>query len=874
MCRFIAGIILLLCVSIPGMAQKSLTGRVVDENSEPMTYATVALLDPIDSTLKYFGVTNDRGKYQVKIIASGDYIMQFSFVGMETIYDNISLASAKGDDLGDKMMYPTSIDEVIVVAEYVPITFKSDTVEFNAKAFSTKPHAVVEDLLKKIPGIEVDPSGNMKALGEDVTKVLVDGKEFFGKDPKVATKNLPAIAIEKVQVYDKKSEESEFTGIDDGTRDRTINLLLNEEHKKGYFGNAEAGVGTGEHLKLGAQLYRFSSKIQAAALGMYNNINEFGYSGTNVEQFGKQIKGLNKTGAGGLNLSYNKEKNNRYFISYLGSITNRVLEQKTSTENFLTQDSYYQVANMYEDFRAIPQKINLGVRHTFNPNHKLIFDGDIIMSFNDTESHTLTNSRINDLLVNNLINFTNNESDDVSANLSGSYIAKLNAEMTQIKTGISATYNKNSSVLNWNDTIRIYNPDSLSIYYQYQDNNTEKLHLSIAPTLVQKIAKFWYFNAGVKVNSKNEKLNRQQEITEQDGVYVDSLLPQFKTNELIVDPNLSLVRNSNKSLINFTLAARWSQFEKVLGDTLIGKPNYLYFLPGLNYEYKYRTGRRITFRYRTYVSMPNINQLYPVTNTLNLLSLYKGNIDLTPEYNNHINFSWWLFDQFSFTSFFWRLGSIYTKNKISMSQTTNEELIKLNTPVNVPYNYVVYSFISFSTPIRVLGIKMNINWNELWNRGIGIINTDENIQTNFTHTLRLNIENRKKDKWDVLVGGQFSMTDAKFSISSMNTIYFNTSYYADIRFTPNEKWSFQVWGNVTNYNSESFSEAVSIPIINASISYFFLKGNKGSFLLKGSDLLNKNIGFYRNSTSNYLVEQEWNTIGRYVMLTFKLRIGR
>lgn len=209
-----------------------------------------------------------------------------------------------------------------------------------------------------------------------------------------------------------------------------------------------------------------------------------------------------------------------------------------------------------------------------------------------------------------------------------------------------------------------------------------------------------------------------------------------------------------------------------------------------------------------------------------------------------------------------------------MSQTTNEELIKLNTPVNVPYNYSVYSNISFSTPIRVLGIKTSIKWNELWNRGMSFINMDENIQTNLTHTVGLNIENRKKEKWDVLVGGQISVTDAKFSIASMNTVYFNTSYYANIRYTPTEKWSFQVWGNVTNYNSESFSEAVSIPIINASVSYFFLKGNKGSFILKGSDLLNRNIGFYRSSTSNYLVEQEWNTIGRYVMLTFKLRIGR
>ena len=172
------------------------------------------------------------------------------------------------------------------------------TVEFNAKAFTNKPHAVVEDLLKKIPGIEVDESGNMKALGEDVTKVMVDGKEFFGNDPKVATKNLPAKAISKVQVYDKKSEEAEFMGIDDGVRDRTINLILNEENKQGYFGELELGAGSDKpedpesFYSASGKLYRFSDKIQSALLGMYNNVNKFGFTGKGHGQWGRKIDGL------------------------------------------------------------------------------------------------------------------------------------------------------------------------------------------------------------------------------------------------------------------------------------------------------------------------------------------------------------------------------------------------------------------------------------------------------------------------------------------------------------------------------------------------------------------------------------------------------
>ena len=179
-------------------AQNSINGRLLDEENKTLPFGTIALLNPADSTMKYFGITNKAGVYKITNIKKGDYILQFSFVGKKTIFENITISSKKEENFGDKQMKASLMNEVVVAAEYIPIQFKSDTVEFNTKAFETKPHAVVEDLLKKIPGIEVDESGNLKAMGEDVTKVLVDGKEFFGKDPKVATKNLPAKAIDKV----------------------------------------------------------------------------------------------------------------------------------------------------------------------------------------------------------------------------------------------------------------------------------------------------------------------------------------------------------------------------------------------------------------------------------------------------------------------------------------------------------------------------------------------------------------------------------------------------------------------------------------------------------------------------------------------------
>jgi hypothetical protein len=756
----------------------------------------------------------------------------------------------------------------------VPIAVKSDTLEFNAKAFQTKPDAVVEDLLKKIPGIEVDKSGNVKAMGEDVQKVLVDGKEFFGNDTKVATKNLTAKAVDKVQVYDKKSEEAQFTGIDDGVRERTIDLLLNEDHKKGYFGRMEAGAGSGndEHYKAGGKVYRFSSKLQSALLGNINNINEFGYAREDQKEWGKQVDGLNTTGAGGLNLSYNVDTYNRYFASYLGSYTKKDGERTTSTQNFLKQGTYYQKEDQQEKSYSMPHKINFGVRHNFNKRHNLTADGNISINSDESEGQRFTRTGLEDSLFNNLDQVIETESKLVNGDGKAVYIAKLNGDNTQIKTDFFAFYTKSNSAINWRDHITLADPESVNVFYQSQENRTDRSLVSITPTVIQKFGPLWSLSAGVNLAASGHNLARRQETVEKDGDLLYPIFPDFSTTEQIFQPSVSLRRNTSKHQYSFNLATRWNRFDKDQQDSSRVGEHYFYLLPGFSYENFYKKGRRINFRYNSSVNMPSVQQLYPVTNTTNLLSLYTGNLDLTPEEQHTAHFSYWMFDYFSFTSLFASINAGYTKNKISYSQYTNEDLIKITTPVNTPYHYDASAYISFSTPIRALGLKINTWWHENWSKGITLINSTDNVQINLTHTFDLNFENRKKEIWDVQLGGRVSMTDAKFSISSNDARYLNTSYYTDIRYTPTEKWNFEIEANVVNYDAESFSEMVSIPILKARIDYY-IKGEKMSIALWANDLLNKNVGFRRISAANYLMQQEWNTIGRYVMMSVNWRIG-
>jgi hypothetical protein len=869
----IPGMILFLVLATPLLAQNNLSGRVSDQQEKALSYATVALLNPTDSILIYFGVTDDQGDFKITNIKEGDYLMQYSYVGMETFYIDISIPAPGKGELGTRMLAPNALEEVTVIEEYVPITFKSDTVEFNADAFTTKSNAVVEDLLKKIPGIEVDEAGNMKALGEDVTNVRVDGKEFFGKDPKVATKNLPAEAVKKVQVYDKKSDESEFTGVDDGVRERTINLMLNEDHKKGYFGNLSAGYGSNNRYSAEGKIYRFSEKLQSAILGMGNNINDFGYSDERGKMWGEQVKGDNSSLAGGLNLSYNAEGSNRYFLSYLGSRNRKELDQITSTTNFLREGSYYQQSTLHEEEITAPHKVNLGIRHKFNEQHNLILDGDLQLSSIDLAGRRLANSGFEDSLVNTLSNITDSESGILDLSGSASYVAKFNEDRTHLKVAAEGYFHEDNSMLNWKDSITLYGPDSLSLYVQFRDDRSDRWGLNLRPEVMQRLSQFWYITAGVELGSHTQGLNRQQEIEREGQVTLDTIFPSFSTQHLSIGPALSLQRSSNRSQLEFSLKGIWNQLDKVLAGSSLEKPAYFFLQPAFNYEYRYRTGRRINLRYITQVNMPTVTQLYPVPNTLNLLSILQGNMALDPEYNHSLRASWWYFDQFSFTSVFALLGAGYTKDKIGWSQYTNEELITVMSPINTPDHKTIYSYISFSTPIRKLGIKISLTSHENWERGMGIVNGEDNTQTNFTHSFRLRLENRKKQKWDVAIGGNLAITDARYSISSMNMVYYNTTLFSDLRFTPSEKWSFEADANVINYNAENLDESVNIPLLTAGISHYFLRGERATISLRGYDLLNKQQGFKHSSLGNYLMQQEWNTIGRYVMLEFRLRIG-
>jgi len=893
----------LLVTSIVYSQTYKLHGNIADDTGKPIPNSTAVLLNPADSVLEFYCIANKSGQFEISNIKKGNYLLQIAYIGYETIYKYISFPYSKSD-LGIYVMkqIDESLDEVTVTGEHVPISIKKDTIEYNANAFKTKSDAVVEDLLKKLPGVKVDRAGNIKAMGENVNKLLVDGKEFFGNDPKVASKNLPADAIDKVQLYDGRSDESEFTGIDDGSREKTINLQLKDDKKNSLFGDISCGYGSEEHYSTNAKAYRFNNKIQFALLGMINNINQFGFSfkdylnfnggvaslmsgsgSAKIEisddnsfpvNFGQPVNGIFTSGAGGFNFSHSKDKHNRIFISYLGNGTNKFLDQITHSRYFTNEGSYDQIDSINEHINDEAHRINFGYRNRIDSSQNFIINVGFNLGKNKKTGDKFHYAYENDLPINSQDLFSYNRSVRIYGSMNGSYIKKFKNKRSIFKFNFDGFLSKIINDNAYNNRINYFLENDVQQSNNFQDNETDKINYTTSVSLIQKTSKIFYIVPSIKYGRNIEELIRVDGLISDDKKINPENI-EFQKRYDRLNPGISFKRNTEKAKFSFKLATEMGQLMTGLSPENIRLNKYIYLTPSINYEYEYKTGRRINLLYYSDVETPGADQLLPVVNKLNVLSTFRGNPDLKPEYNHSANANWWIFDQFSFTSFVTGIQAKYTINKINWSTNINDKLEQENTLLNTKDNKSLRGNIDFSTPVRKLGILLNLNLEESYEEAINVVNNIENTIKNHNSRLSFSIENRKKEKLDVITGIGMNLSNAYYSLQTdLNRQYLDMYCFGEIHYSPIDKIDFGITADITKYTDQSFSKSVQIPLLNAEINWRFLKHNRAQLNLNAFDILNQNIGIRRISELNYLKEIKSNTIGRYIMLSLKIRINK
>ncbi|MFZ4478158.1 MAG: carboxypeptidase regulatory-like domain-containing protein, partial [Saprospiraceae bacterium] len=422
-----------LFVSVSLFAQQpsrvSIKGMVADTSGEATVFATVMLLNPKDSTLVNFTRSGEKGDFSFKNVKNTPYLLKVSYIGHLPLQQYLPASATETNEVGTLMIKPITSEllEVVVRAAKATLSIRGDTIEYDASSFKVPPGSSVEDLLRRLPGIDVDADGNIKAQGRDVKRVTVDGKTFFGDDPKAATKNLGAETISKIQVYNESSEQAKLTGVDDGKKEKTMNLELKDEFKKGAFGKITAAVGTEERWAGRGSFNRFNTKEQLSFIGFGNNINQ---TGVNWEDYG-EFKGQNTFGnqdngdfgfgggrrfyymdggddspfnnfdgrgfttnyGGGANYNFDQKKL-KFNASYFYKETSLDLEQFTDRQSFLPDTTFFsEESTKKADFRG-SHSLNSRISYDIDSSDLIIFKLESRIS--DSRGQTLENQNFSD----------------------------------------------------------------------------------------------------------------------------------------------------------------------------------------------------------------------------------------------------------------------------------------------------------------------------------------------------------------------------------------------------------------------------------------------------------------------------------------------
>lgn len=903
---------LFLCsLSVAATAQKfTIRGQATDTLKSPMPSATVMLLQAKDSALVSFGTTDKTGQFELKNVSKGDYQLKVTFIGYAPRVKNITSSSFTTPilEVGSLRMEPVSkeLEALIVKGEKAPVTVKQDTIEFNAGSFKVKTNANVEDLIKKMPGMEVETDGSIRAQGEQVQRVTVDGREFFGRDPKLATRNLPADAVDKVQVFDRKSDQAQFTGIEDGQREKTINLELKEEKRNGAFGNMMGGAGTEDRFQARASINRFSKGEQISFLGMGNNVNEQGFSmddymnftggsqqmmgggggqmtiqmGGNSNSsgvplnFGGRQNGIITNYAGGLNTNQDFGKNTKLNASYFYNNLNQDINQAINRINYLPNGSY--------DFNQVSRTNNKSDNHRGN----LVLDHmlDSANSFKFNASATLTHTEqsvqsqsqtmnINDQLQNESVrdSYTKGQSASLNSNLlyRHRFGKKGRTISTNLTLGIGQT-NSDGNLLSTNEFFTTVPEKKVIEQTNNQKNESQSYGASVSYTEPLGGRKYLEANYTIRTNI-NDVVRDVYNVNGGTPVYNDTLSNRYKSNYLYNRPGMNIRVNRQK--FNVTVGASYQHTslkgDLTLRDTTINR-TFENILPVVRFNYDFTSFKHFRLDYETSMQEPTIQQLQPVIDNSDPLNLSSGNPNLRPGYGHMLRMNYTQFDPASGIGFFAFVTTMYTKNAITYSQTVDPQtLVRLTVPVNVDNNLRTSGNFNFQFPIRKISSRISIGPSATYTRGITLINLEENRSDTRTYggNFRYDYNFKEVLTWGVSANLSQNRTEYSFN-TKQNQQYLNETYATDLNINLLKNYSLDASYTFYHYRSQTTGFDTTIPIVNLSVSRFLLKNNVGELKFAVVNALDKSLGASQTAGSNYLQTETMNNLGRYYMLSF------
>jgi hypothetical protein len=901
-------------LSVAAISQGVLKGKLVIDTikKQPLSLATITVFKAKDTSIVTYRLSDGEGNFKVPglpynldmrvvITASGYKVYRKEFT-LSATQPQLELGILKIDT------DTAELDEVLVYAERPPVSIKKDTIEFNASAFKTLPTSVVEDLLRKLPGVEVDPDGNIKVNGRTANRILVDSKDFFGGDPKVATRNLPANLIDKVQVVDDAEQLERNPEINKSELGVVINLKFKKSIKKGWFGKAYAGAGKGSttHYETGAIINSFRDTLQVSLLGYSNNLNKAGFGVTDLEElggfkrsnsggnsgfgiwndggismngisFGGTDRGLQRSTGGGININHDPNKKlNLNFQYFYGSIVSDYNNIYTAVQ-FIRDTTLTNIGGSDELAKQFNHKIGLRLGWKIDSVSTLNFRPSFTLRTTNATRDSWSKASSN---FDPKMNETNNHT--ISEGKERNYSHELSYRRSFKKKGRNIFINNNLSIGN-NDNQQVN--DVSSVFYtgtpsikelnqlRQRDYNNQRTNTQITynepltKTLrLQLTNNFTYFNEYEQVIT-----NDWDPLTEKYVSFNDSLSNEMKRKGYRNNTALILHRQGKKVTFSPGIQLQSLNIDNSYRKSASVNQGFFYLMPTLNI-----TAGSFNVSYNINVNEPSAADLRPVPDNTNPLYIIYGNKDLKPTKSHGINLNYYKYDRKHLFSWNAYANLNLQEDAIVRNRSVDNRGVQTTRPVNVDGVWTAYGYLSLSKQYKFnknvqLSVRPGINGNlgETWVIVNNTRSRSQFYQTGYSLTLSLNF----KDKIEWNQRYNYGWRKSKYEnniFKPVTAISHNAFSEVVIRMPKN--W---VWENAIDYRyNPQVAAGISKHVVrwNAGVNYLFLKENKGQLKLSAYDLLKQNRNVYRSLYENSFTDSQSNTLTRYFMLSFTYNI--
>lgn len=897
------------------IAQVKVSGIILDKAQQPVSGATIS----VEAKNQQQTLSGAKGKFSLKLAPSSTYTLHFSHIGFDTISRKVVVKDAD-IELGiiHFSVSATDLDVVVVKQKKSSVKQKGDTTEFSASAYKTNPDATVEDLVRKMPGISSE-SGVIKAQGEEVKKVTIDGRDYFGDDATAALKNLPAEMIDKIQVFNRMSEQSQLTGFDDGNSVKAINIITRADMKNGQFGRFFAGYGTSSRYSAGGNLTYLTGKQKISLLGLSNNINQQnfasqdilgisqsagkknkaakidnGSSGKNATNFSLgQQGGINATNAGGINYSFNPSKKLDLTASYFVNAGNNSTEEQTNRSTVLNADSSLGYAEMNRSTgKSINHRLTVKAEYRLDSSNTFIFSAkNSTQKGNTVKEYFGENSYESGQLLNGIASRSEAEKSGFHVNHELLFKHQFAKKGRSLIVGISdeRSHSTGNSVV---DNISTYH-ESGSLVVDSVNNmilqNKRSAETSVEFSYSEPIGKkgLLMFSFSPEVSSELQARNTfTTDNSLSKTTFLDSNMSStFRSDFFGHKGGIAYKIGSKENLFSAELKYKSGVLkgENEMTGSVTSKP-FFNILPDLTW--RFRTSPRSSFKFDMHssVDLPNAEKLQDVVNNSEPLFVTRGNQNLSQELSRKLSGKYTFINAASGTALFISSSIQRTEDLISSasyiagadSVLDNGIILRkgaqLTLPVNLNGYFASKSLVTYSLPIKLIRSSLSITGNISAIKTPALVNGVENMLSSSNMGGNLSLASNISTGVDFMMSYAINRNETTNSVRAGNSNNYTSKVLGiKVNLLSQNGWLMQSDLNYQGFSGLSSGYNQKFTIWNLAAGRKFLHKDAGELKLSVADLLRQNKSISRLITETYTEDTRNKVLQQYFMLTFTYR---